>query len=48
MPADIEEIEDRLRMVELAVVELSTMAKYMRYLVLIVAASVGIDVGGLI
>ena len=44
----IDELEDRLRMVEVAVVELSLMAKYMRYLVLIVAAGVGIDVGGLV
>lgn len=44
----IDDIEDRLRMVEEAVRELSLLAKYMRYLVLIVAAGVGIDVGGLV
>jgi len=52
MPDDnddrLNEIDGRLRSVEQAVCELATMAKYMRFLVLIVGASLGVDVSGAI
>jgi len=45
MPDDrLNEMDSRIRAVESAVVELASMAKYMRFLVLIVAASLGVDV----
>ena len=44
---DLDDFEDRLRSVELAVVELATMAKMMRVLVGIVAVSLGGDLTGL-
>lgn len=46
MPDDerLNEMDKRLRAVEQGVIELASMAKYMRFLVLIVAASLGVDV----
>jgi len=41
-------IEERLRSVEQAVVELATMAKWMKYGVIAFAASLGIDIQGMI
>lgn len=39
-------IEDRLRLLEQAVFELSTMAKYLKYAALALFASLGVDVQG--
>jgi|14_taG_2_1085336.scaffolds.fasta_scaffold17273_4 hypothetical protein len=41
-------IDDRLRNVEAAVVELATMAKWMRYAVIIMAGGFGYDLTGMI
>lgn len=41
-------IDDRLRNVEAAVVELATMAKWMRYAVILMAGSLGFDMTGMI
>ena len=43
-----ESIEDRLRLLEQAVFELSTMAKYLKYAALALFASLGVDVQGAI
>jgi len=45
---DIEDLEERVRAVEIAIVELSLISKYMRVLLLIVGAGLGIDVTGMI
>ncbi len=39
-------IEDRLRLLEQAVFELSTMAKYLKYAAIALFASLGVDVQG--
>tara|TARA_R100000734_G_C3316440_1_gene108931 strand:+ start:96 stop:248 length:153 start_codon:yes stop_codon:yes gene_type:complete len=39
-------IEDRLRLLEQAVFELSTMAKYLKYAAVALFASLGVDVQG--
>jgi len=39
----IAELEDRLRLVEQAVVELGVMSKFVKYGVMLVAASLGLD-----
>tara|TARA_R110002012_G_scaffold309294_1_gene516233 strand:+ start:9570 stop:9719 length:150 start_codon:yes stop_codon:yes gene_type:complete len=44
MSGRLDEIDERLRSVEQAVVELGVMARYMKYAVLILAASLGYDV----
>lgn len=41
-----ESIEDRLRLLEQAVFELSTMAKYLKYAAVALFASLGVDVQG--
>lgn len=41
-------LEERVRTVEMAVVELATMAKYLRVLVVIVGASLGVQMEGLL
>lgn len=41
-------LDDRLRSVEAAVVELATMAKWMKYAVIVMGASLGIDMQGMI
>jgi hypothetical protein len=41
-----ESIEDRLRLLEQAVFELSTMAKYLKYAAIALFASLGVDVQG--
>ena len=43
MSERIEEMDERLRSVEQAVVELGIMSRYMKYAVLILAASLGYD-----
>ena len=43
----VESLDDRVKLVEQAVFELSIMAKYLRYAFLVLLASLGIDVGGL-
>jgi hypothetical protein len=43
----IDEIDDRLREVEAAVVELATMARMMKLLVAVVAASLGVEITGI-
>lgn len=42
----INSMEERLRLVEQAVVELSTMAKWLKYAVMVMAASLGFDLQG--
>ena len=44
----IDEIDDRLRSVEQAVVELGVMSRYMKYAVLILAASLGYDISAVV
>lgn len=44
----IDEMDERLRLVEQAVVELSAMARWMKYAVIVMAASLGIDMGAFI
>lgn len=39
-------LDDRLRSVEAAVVELATMAKWIKYAVIVMAASLGYDLQG--
>ena len=46
--AELSKYEDRLRQVELAVVEIGVISKYLKYLIAVFAASLGIEVGGLI
>ena len=41
----IDDIEERLRTVEQAVVELGLMARYAKYAVIILAATLGLDLG---
>lgn len=41
-----ESIEERLRLLEQAVFELSTMAKYLKYAAIALFASLGVDVQG--
>ena len=41
-------LDDRLRSVEAAVVELATMAKWIKYAVIVMAASFGYDLQGVI
>lgn len=43
----ISEIDGRLRSVEGAVIELATLARYVKILVVIIAASTGIDLSGM-
>lgn len=43
----IESIDSRLRSVEQAVVELATMAKWIKYAVIVMAGSLGLDMQGL-
>lgn len=40
-------LDERLRSVEAAVVELATMAKWMKYAVMVMAASLGFDMQGM-
>ena len=40
-------LDDRLRSVEAAVVELATMAKWMKYAVFVMAGSLGFDLQGM-
>ena len=48
MPEDrMDNIEDRLRAVEMAVVQLSEMTKWIRILVMCVGAGLGVDVIGI-
>ena len=44
----LEGIESRLLTVEQAVMELAIMSKYLRYMVFLIGAGGGIDVGGLV
>ena len=44
----IDEIDDRLRSVEQAVVELGVMSRYMKYAVLILGASLGYDISAVV
>ena len=44
----IQDLESRVRVVEQAIVELGVMSKYLKYGVLVVTASLGADVGGMI
>lgn len=44
----IESMDARLRGVEQAVVELGAMAKWLKYGVMVIAASFGVDVSGMI
>ena len=46
--SDYESLEERLRVVELAVVELGVLAKYEKWGVLILGAGLGIDVSGVV
>lgn len=48
MMADIEDLEQRVLLLEKAVFELSLMAKYLKIGVLVFLASVGIDVGAMV
>lgn len=41
------EVEDRLKLLEQAVFELSVMAKYLKYGVIALIASLGVDVQGM-
>lgn len=41
----IDDIEERLRTVEQAVVELGLMARYAKYAVIILGATLGLDLG---
>ncbi|MDA7548546.1 hypothetical protein N8748_00585 [bacterium] len=42
----IDSLEDRTRLLEQAVLELSTMAKYLKYAAIALFASLGVDVQG--
>ena len=44
----IESIDARLRSVEHAVVELATMAKWIKYAVVVMAGSLGLDLSGVV
>lgn len=44
----IAELEERLRMVEQAVVEISLMGKYFKVIVAVIALSFGVDLTGVI
>lgn len=44
----VESLDDRVKLLEQAVFELSVMAKYLKYAFFAMLASLGIDVGGLI
>ena len=44
----LDKIDNRLRSVEQAVVELGVMARYMKYAVLILAASLGYDLSAVL
>jgi len=46
MPDRIDSIEERLRAVESSIIELATMAKMMRALVVVVALGLGVDITG--
>lgn len=46
--SDYDSLEERVRAVELAIVQLSTMSKMMRALVAIVGLSLGVDISGVI
>jgi len=52
MPANLENkidsLDERVRLLEQAVFELSTMAKYLKYAFFAMVASLGVDVQGLI
>ena len=43
----VESLDERVRLLEQAVFELSVMAKYLKYAFFAMVASLGIDVGGL-
>ena len=43
---ELRSLDERVRLLEHAVLELSTMAKYMRYAAFALFASVGVDVQG--
>jgi hypothetical protein len=43
----VEQLEERVRLLEQAVFELSTMAKYLKYAFFAMVASLGVDVQGL-
>jgi hypothetical protein len=51
MPANLEQkidtLDERVRLLEQAVFELSTMAKYLKYAFFAMVASLGVDVQGL-
>jgi hypothetical protein len=42
----LDSMEERLRLLEQAVIELSTMAKYLKYAAIALFASFGVDVQG--
>ena len=42
----IDDLEDRVRLLEQAVFELSTMAKYLKYAAIALFASLGVDIQG--
>jgi hypothetical protein len=44
----IDSIDSRLRSVEQAVVELATMAKWIKYAVVVMAGSLGFDLSGMV
>ena len=44
----VESLDDRVKLLEQAVFELSVMAKYLKYAFFAMLASLGVDVGGLI
>lgn len=44
----VEQLDERVRLLEQAVFELSTMAKYLKYAFFAMVASLGVDVQGLI
>ena len=44
----IDGIEERLRAVEGAVIELATMARMLRFAVILMAASLGVDISGVV
>jgi len=44
----VESLDERVKLLEQAVFELSIMAKYLKYAFFAMVASLGIDVGGLI
>lgn len=46
--ARLDEMDERLRAVEAAVVELATMAKMLRIAVIVMCASLGVDIQGMV